>query len=111
MPGTHAPGLGRTQIHWGGNSGYQCINLAYLWGAARIVLLGFDMQRTGGMSHWFGDHPPGLANGSPYEQWVQRFDKLAADLRQEDVEVINATKETALKCFKRVPIECIGRSC
>lgn len=104
MPGIGAPGLGRTQIHWGGNSGYQAINLAYLWGAARIVLLGYDMKRTGGKSHWFGDHPKGLSGNSPYTKWVENFDRLAADLRDEGVRVVNATRETALTCFDRLPI-------
>lgn len=107
MQGTSAPGLGRTHIHWGGNSGYQAINLAYLWGAARVVLMGYDMQRTEGKSHWFGDHPKGLSGNSPYATWVQKFDRLSADLKSEGVEVINATRETALTCFPRRPIEMI----
>ena len=39
------PGLSRTQgvIHQGKNSGYQALNLAYLLGAKRILLLGYDM--------------------------------------------------------------------
>ena len=105
IQGMHAPGLGRNMVHWGGNSGYQAINLAYLWGAQRIVLLGYDMQKTGGQSHWFGDHPQGLNRNSPYAEWVKRFDRLATDLRDEGVEVFNATRETALTCFPRTPIE------
>lgn len=92
-------------IHWGGNSGYQCINLAYLWGARRIVLLGFDMQRTDGKAHWFGDHPQGLHNNSPYDKWLRNFDRLAADLKAEGVEVINATRKTALRCFPFASID------
>lgn len=105
VQGAHAAGLGRNKVHWGSNSGYQAINLAYLWGARRIVLLGYDMQKTGGQSHWFGDHPQGLNKNSPYAMWVPKFDSLAADLRDEGVEVINATRETALRCFPRMPIE------
>lgn len=92
-------------IHWGGNSGYQAINLAYLWGARRVVLLGYDMQKTDGKSHWFGDHPKGLNGNSPYPTWIQKFDRLAADLKSEGVEVINATRETALRCFQRANLE------
>lgn len=103
------PGRGlskeRGVIHQGGNSGYQAIGLAVDQGAERIVLLGYDMQKTGGQSHWFGDHPQGLNKNSPYAMWVPKFDSLAADLRDEGVEVINATRETALRCFPRMPIE------
>lgn len=107
VQGAHAAGLGKTQVHWGGNSGYQAINLAYLWGARRVVLLGYDMKKTDGKSHWFGDHPKGLSGNSPYSTWVQKFDRLAADLKAEGVEVINATLETALTCFPRRSIEVI----
>jgi len=45
------------KLHQGSNSGIQAINLAYHLGAREIILLGYDMQPTGGKSHWFGDHP------------------------------------------------------
>lgn len=92
-------------IHTGGNSGYQALNLAYLWGAKRVILMGFDMKRTGGMTHFHGDHQ-GLNN--PYDgmlsQWVKNFELIARDLAAAGVEVLNATRETALTCFKRIPI-------
>lgn len=94
-----ADGLGRDVVHQGGNSGYQAINLAYLWGAKRIVLLGFDMQHTGGVSHWHGDHPWKKGVKPPVRNWVPRFSKLAEDLEREGVGVVNATRQTALKCF------------
>lgn len=103
--GENSPGLGRDKIHFGGNGGYQVINLAYLWGASRMVLLGYDMQRTGGASHWHGDHPRGLLKSSPYEQWIKRFGDLAADLWKEKINVVNASRETALQCFPRMPLE------
>lgn len=106
----NAPGLSLDPevIHEGGNSGYQALNLAYHAGAGRIVLLGYDMQRTGGRAHWFGDHPRGLQVSSPFEDWRRRFDALAADLARAGVEVINASRETALTCFRRAPLESIG---
>src|SRR5690606_31683531 len=36
-------------INGGGNSGYQATHLAATFGSREIVLLGFDMQRTGGL--------------------------------------------------------------
>lgn len=92
-------------IHQGGNSGYQAIGMAVLQGARRVVLLGYDMQRTGGRSHWHGDHPGGLRNNSPFASWLKRFGDLADDLASEGVDVINATRETALQCFRRANLE------
>lgn len=64
------------------------------------------MQRTGGRTHFHGDHQ-GLNN--PYDnllaQWVKNFEIIAKDLKNAGVEVLNATRETALTCFKRISIE------
>lgn len=105
--GEHKDGLGLDCIRYGGNSGYQAINLAFLFGAKRIILLGYDMQKTDGKSHWHGDHPGSLRKESALASWVQRFDSLASDLKYYGVEVLNASRETALKCFERVDIDSI----
>jgi len=67
------------------------------------VLIGFDLGGT----HWFGDHPKPLQMPSPYRKWLPAFDRLAADLADEGVQVINSTTTTALTCFERMPIEAI----
>lgn len=105
VPSRKAPGLGRDRVHTGGNSGYQAVNLAYLLGAARIVLLGFDMQKSGGRSHWHGDHRR-LNNPTPdlLRRWVENFEALAGELQAEGVEVINCSRQTALRCFPRATL-------
>lgn len=93
----------------GGNSGYQAINLAVHLGAARILLLGYDMSREGkngkGRSHWFGEHPKGLAGNSPYVAWLGQFPTLVAPLKQLGVVVINCTRRTVLTTFPQRPLE------
>ena len=42
--GTNREGLGRDIIHLNGSSGTQALNLAFVWGFRRIVLLGMDMK-------------------------------------------------------------------
>lgn len=93
------------KIHQGRNSGFQAINLAYHFGVSRIVLLGYDMQHTGGATHWHGDHPPGLTNAENINEWLPGFGLLADGLKVAGVEVINCTRETALTCFQRGRIE------
>lgn len=106
IPGEPNPGLGKDGvIHYGANGGYQAINLAYLLGASRIVLLGFDMQRTGGKSHWHGDHPGELNRDCPVSSFAKNFPLLADDLRAVGVDVINSTRETALECFPKIRLE------
>jgi len=94
-------------IHNGGNSGYQAIGLAFHFGARRIVLVGFDMKRRDdGLRHWFGDHPAPLRNSDPYARlFLPKFPDLARDLAREGVDVVNATRDTALDCFRRADLE------
>ena len=102
--GQSMPGLGRKKIHFGNNSGYQAINLAYLLGAKSIILLGFDMKRQAGKTHFFGDHPYHKNHQGPNDEvmqrWCRNFVQLAADLEQEGVKVYNCSRETALKAFE-----------
>lgn len=85
------------------NSGAAAIVAAVHSGAQRIILLGYDCQRTGGKTHWHGDHPKGLGNAGSLDKWPAQFAKLARDLRNFDI--MNCTRETALTCFPRVPLE------
>jgi hypothetical protein len=102
--GSSKSGLGSDCVHFGGNSGYQAINLAYLWGAKRIVLLGFDAKPVAGKDHWFGQHPNGLKQIQPYQLWLDRFPQLAHELAIQDVEVINCSMESAIQCFNKQEI-------
>jgi hypothetical protein len=94
-----------TLISQGKNSGYQAMGLAYLFGATRLLLLGFDFQKSGNRSHWHGDHPPGLGNASFYPGWVNAMNALAIDLKREGIEVINCSRATAIQCFPRSTIQ------
>jgi len=92
----------RNTVRLGGNSGFQALGLALLFGAARVVLLGYDMQLTGGRSHWHGDHR-NLGNPQPnrMRDWHARFEQLA---REASVPILNATRDTALVCFPRAEL-------
>jgi hypothetical protein len=101
------PGLGtKGVIHQGGNGGYQSINLAYLWGAKRILTIGLDCKAgINGEAHWFGQHGKNLSKTQNFKNWNARFQQLAADLVKEKVEVINLSRDTALTCFPRMSLE------
>jgi hypothetical protein len=88
----------------GRNSGHHAIALAYQFGAARMVLLGFDFQRTGGAGHWHGDHPAGLGNLERMQEWPIRMAALADAAREAQWPIVNASRETALTCFERMPL-------
>ena len=100
-------GLGRHGvIHQGGNGGYQAINLAWLWGAKRILVIGLDCKPADdGKAHWFGQHKGPLSKVQNYKHWVNAFPQLAQDLEIEQVETINLSRQTALTCFPRMSVE------
>jgi len=102
-------GVTGVSIDWpclktGGNSGYQAINLAVLLGFRKIVLLGYDMQRTYGKAHWHEDHKGNNPTDNSLKRWVDEYNNLAVILDGIGVEVLNASRETALKCFKKVSL-------
>jgi hypothetical protein len=80
-------------------SGYQAINLVGHFKPRRIILLGYDMQHTGGKVHWFGNHPKGWPNSQNLHLQVRHFDAMA---KEATVPILNASRETALTCFPRV---------
>lgn len=82
------------------NSGCGALALAAWKGAQRIVMVGYDCQKTGGMVHSHGDHPKGiLGNAISMPQWPARFEACAAHLRRLRIDVVNATRATVLRCF------------
>jgi hypothetical protein len=98
--GEDGPGLGKDRLRYGSNSGYQAINLAYLMGAKRILLLGYDMGHSD-KRHFFGEHPKAIRASTDYRQFIPGFSALARDLDKEGVSVINCSRQTALTCFPR----------
>lgn len=90
-------------IAGGGNSGFQCLNLAVIQNpGAEFFLLGYDMQaRDQNKKHFFGNHPKGLDRGSNYTGWVKNFIRASAQINEK---VVNCTVDTAVPCFERKPL-------
>lgn len=106
IKGVNRPGLGKALIHSNGNSGAQAVNLAYLFGCRRILLLGFDMKLgPRGEKHWHEDHPGPLMQAQCFNEWTHKFEPLAKDLKAAGCEVINCTPGSALTCFPMSKIE------
>lgn len=103
IDGQHAVGMSDNpeMIHYGGNSGYQACNLIFHRRPKRILLLGFDMQDTGGEKHWFGAHKFPLRNTGSWCSHVKRMDGAALDFKKAGIQVINCSRETALRGYKR----------
>lgn len=102
--GTNGLELNPACLKTGMNSGYQAIGLAVHLGARRIVLLGYDMQKGPKRNkRWHPDHQ--VNSGDPYHQWVRHFESMTEPLKALGIEVLNATRSTALTTFPRVSLE------
>ncbi len=90
-------------IGGGGNGGFQALNLVCRWGAGRIIFLGLDCKGA----HWHGDHRSGLGNptSTAMMSWKRCFHGAANVLKSRGVEVLNASRDTALTAFPRVNLE------
>ncbi len=80
----------------GGNA----INLAFLFGSPRIVLLGYDMKPNG---HFHDRHKKNTTPGN-YDRFRRAITLMSVHLRNKGVEVLNATPDSGLECFPMVKL-------
>ena len=103
----------------GKNSGHAAINLAVQLNAMRIILLGFDMstemaevtdiknkttRQITGRTHWHSGYvtSPNLLT---YPTMLKHFPTLVEPLRRLGVEVLNASPNSKLNIFPKIPLE------
>lgn len=98
-PAAHKAGLGADRVHSNGNSGAQAVNLAVLFGARRILLVGFDMREVDGRAHYFGQHQAPLTTRQLFGEWVAKFRVIAEDAKALGIEIINCTPGSAIDCL------------
>jgi hypothetical protein len=79
----------------GPDSGSNAINLAFLFGARRIILFGFDMRP----GSWHRRHRRPEPTHRYAEAFIPSLEAMAVELKRGGVEVINATPNSALTCF------------
>ena len=120
----NAPGLSTnpSYIHHGHGSGYSLLNLVYLMGAARILLLGYDLRyasdycgkaRRVGSSprHFFGEYPESLQHWPSVKVkdgvHVELLDLYRSVADQGLVEIVNCTPGSAIDCFPMVDIDAV----
>lgn len=98
--------IGKMNCDWSplGNSGAGCAALAAAWGCSKIILLGYDCQKTSGLVHWHGNHPRGLGNAGSMNRWPSQFQRLAQKWGNQ-ADIVNCSRETALTMFRRGELE------
>lgn len=92
-------------VGWGGNSGFQALNMVVLFGCRRIILVGFDATIKFGL-HWHESHPVGQ-NPTPNKtlRWRRSLDWAFPVLTRIGVEVINCSEKSKLKKYPKMSFE------
>ncbi len=92
-------------VCWNRGCGGAAINVAYLLGAIRIVLLGFDMKVVEGKHNWHDDHQK-AERDKIYQNSMMPFLKPLGDsMKVTGLQIANATPGSALREFEMVPLE------
>lgn len=93
-------------IGWGGNSGFQAINLAVHMGAKKIILIGFDMRIDKGL-HWHGRHEGRLSNPTTgaVDRWRRVTDAAYAQLSSLGISAYNCSPVSELAAYPKVSLE------
>jgi len=87
-------------IGGGTNSGFGALSLAVCLGANPIYLLGFDMKGKEGKQIWWHSGYPDKQGSGVYKAFINDFKRVAPDLEEKDIQVINLNPESELKCFE-----------
>lgn len=97
------------RVGWNMNTGTSAINLAILFGARKVVLVGFDFKNANnGEPNWHPVRRGAAPSAEKFKVWLDHaetvhqnieFFKRRGDLPQE-FEVVNATIDTALPYFR-----------
>lgn len=83
------------------DSGTSAINLAHLFGATEIIVLGFDM--IGG--HFCAGHPLPFPPESHFARHMAVLPAMAADARARGIRIVNVSPISRVECFDRGRLE------
>ena len=112
--GSHSRGITSNPkaVSWNGNSGAAAISIAANAGARRIILLGFDMKvNDRADQHWHDLYGRGAvkderrARKMPFHKHVRGFPAIADDAKRRNIEILNASPDSAIECFRKVTVE------
>ncbi len=93
-------------VGWGGNSGFQALNMVVLFGCKRIILVGYDATIKHGL-HWHEAYSSAADNPTPNKtlRWQRSIDGAAAPLAQIGVSVVNCSGVSRLRRYPKMSYE------
>jgi hypothetical protein len=98
-------------VSWNSNSGSAAISIAAHAGAKRIILLGFDMKLDEKEhQHWhdlygrYANRNDKSIKKMPFDRHLQGFPEIARDAKRMGIEILNASPDSAIECFRKINI-------
>lgn len=92
----------RTSTHVGGlDAGASAINLAALFGAKEIILIGMDM--TGG--RWVARHHLPVIPQRHFDMHLENIATLAPELERDGIRVVNCSPISVIPWFVKLPLK------
>jgi hypothetical protein len=95
----------KSQIRWNSHTGGSAINLAALFGAKEIYLLGFDMkadeQRR---THWHGEYKH-RTKQKTFIGFQKSFRFIAKDAKKLGIKIVNVNPDSAITQFPKVSLQ------
>ncbi len=93
-------------VGWGGNSGFQALNMVVLFGCKRIILVGYDATIKHGL-HWHEAYSSAADNPTPNKtlRWQRSIDGAAAPLAEIGVSVVNCSGVSRLRRYPKMSYE------
>lgn len=94
----------------GTNSGLCALNRAYQLRPRKVIMWGFDMNRSPkGRAYFFPDYewakPGGATSGGKYAAWAAEFAIAARQFAAAGMEVVNASPTSAITAFEKIKPE------
>jgi hypothetical protein len=103
--GTNGVITDASAIRDGRHGGVHAVNIATLSGSKLHILIGFDARDPQGKpTHWFGDHPKREPTVS-FQMYRQNFTAIENLLKSAGVRVINASPNSAIESFQKLPLD------
>lgn len=93
-------------VRSGNNSAYAAMHLSAHLGARKIIALGLDMKHgPKGESHFHGGHGFQHQEATLTDLMIPWFKTLAPHLAERQIEVFNASRDSALTVWRRCSID------
>ena len=92
-------------VNNGNNSGHCAVNLAYHFGVSKIILVGFDMRIVESKHNYHNKHHRKMKDSIYQDEYIPNLESMKEPLEKQGVQILNATPESALKCFKTVDLK------